>query len=58
MIYPATYPGAGVVPAEKEYLLWILDTQFGREYKEFIQRRTRLTLRFLFKYLLNRMVKK
>lgn len=58
MIYPATYPGAGEVPAEKEYLLWILDTQFGREYKEFIQRKTRLTIRFLLKYLLNRMVKK
>jgi hypothetical protein len=58
MIYPATYPGTGVAPAEKEYLLWILDTQYGREYKEFIQRKTKLTIRFLFKYILRKMLPK
>ena len=58
MISPATYPGAGTAPAEKHYLMWIMDTQYGREYQEYMQRKTRMTARFLFKYLLRKMVPK
>jgi hypothetical protein len=58
MIFPATYPGAGAAPAEKHYLMWIMDTQYGREYQEYMQQKTRMTARFLFKYLLRKMVPK
>jgi hypothetical protein len=58
MIYPATYPSQEGISVEKRYLLWILDTQYGREYVEYMENKTRLTLRFLLKHLLGKMVSK
>ncbi len=58
MIYPDTYPSREGIPVEKRYLLWILDTQYGKEYVEYMENKTRLTLRFLLKHLLGKMVPK
>jgi hypothetical protein len=55
MIYPATYPVEQGVKVEKEYLLWILDSQYGKEYLEYMEKKTRLTPLFLFKYLLRKL---
>jgi hypothetical protein len=55
LIYPATYPTSLGLTVEKQYLLWILDTQYGKEYME---KKTKLTLRFLFKHLLRKIMPK
>ena len=38
LIYPATYPS---VKVEKHYLLWILDTQYAKEYREYMDQKTK-----------------
>jgi hypothetical protein len=38
--------------------MWTMDTQYGREYQEYMQRKTRITVCFLLKYLLRKMVPK
>jgi hypothetical protein len=58
LIYPATYPTSLGLTVEKQYLLWILDTQYGKEYLEYMEKKTKLTLRFLFKHLLRKLVPK
>ena len=55
LIYPATYPS---VKVEKQYLLWILDTQYGKEYGEYMEQKTKLNLRFLIKHLFRKLVPK
>ena len=56
MIYPADYPTSQGLAVEKQYLLWILDTQYGKEYLEYMENKTRLTLRFLLKHLLRKLM--
>ncbi|MHB9097253.1 MAG: hypothetical protein ACYC5X_05460 [Syntrophales bacterium] len=58
LIYPADYPSQQGLIVEKQYLLWILDTQYGKEYLEYMEKKTKLTLRFLFKHLLRKFVPK
>ena len=55
LIYPATYPS---VKVEKHYLLWILDTQYAKEYREYMDQKTKINLRFLVKHLFRKMVPK
>jgi hypothetical protein len=55
LIYPATYPSEQGLKVDKQYLLWILDAQYGKDYLDYMEKKTKLTLRFLFKYLLNKM---
>jgi hypothetical protein len=58
LVYPATYPTGQGVLVDKKYLLWILDTQYGKEYLEYMEKKTKITLRFLFKHLLRKLVPK
>jgi hypothetical protein len=58
MIYPADYPTAQGLLVDKQYLLWILDTQYGKEYLEYMENKTKLTLRFLLKHLFRKFVPK
>ena len=55
LIYPATYPSAKV---EKQYLLWDLDTQYTKEFEEYMAQKTKINLRFLIKHLFRKMVPK
>ncbi len=55
LIYPATYPS---VKVEKQYLLWILDTQYGKEYGQYMEQKTKLNLGFILKYLFRKLVPK
>jgi hypothetical protein len=57
LIYPADYPATRAIHADKQYLLWILDTQYGREYLDYMEKKTKFTLRFLFKYLLRKVMR-
>jgi hypothetical protein len=58
MIYPDTYPSEQGIKVDKRYLLWILDTQYGKEYLEYMEKKTKLTLHFLVKYLLRKLAPK
>jgi hypothetical protein len=58
LIYPATYPSEQGLTVEKQYLLWILDTQYGKDYLEYMEKKTKITIHFLLKYLLRRIVPK
>ena len=58
MIYPASYPVEQGLKADKQYLLWILNAQNGKEYLEYMENKTKLTLRFMIKYLLRKLVRK
>jgi hypothetical protein len=58
LIYPASYPGEQGMKVDKQYLLWILDSQYGKEYLEYMENKTRRTLRFLLRYLLRKLVPK
>ena len=58
MIYPASYPVEQGLKVDKQYLLWILNAQNGKEYLEYMEKKTKLTPRFLIKYLLRKLVRK
>lgn len=44
MIYPASYLRRQGVPFEKEYLLWILDVQYGPEFISYMRKKFRMGL--------------
>lgn len=58
LIYPANYPSEQGLKVDKHYLLWILDTQYGKEYLDYMEEKTKITLRFLVKHLLRKIVPK
>jgi hypothetical protein len=58
LIYPPSYPGEHGMKVDKQYLLWILDSQFGKEYLEYMEKQTTLTIRFMIKHLLRKMTPK
>ncbi len=58
LVYPATYLDFHGVSWEKNYLLWIMDAQYGKEYVEYMQNKMKLKFQFLVKYLINKLIKK
>jgi hypothetical protein len=58
LLYPANYPADQGLKVDQHYLLWILDTQYGKEYLDYMEKKTKITLRFLLKHLLRKLVKK
>jgi hypothetical protein len=58
LFYPANYPSEQGLKVDKQYLLWILDTQYGKEYLDYMGNKTKITLRFLLKHLLRKLVRK
>ncbi len=58
LIYPAHYPSEQGLKVDKNYFLWILDTQYGKEYLEYMEKKTTITLQFLVKHLLRKIMPK
>jgi len=58
MIYPASYPDEKAIPVDKKYLLWIISTQYGKTLCEYLVKNTRMSMRFMFKHLLMKLVPK
>jgi hypothetical protein len=54
LIYPAGYPARQDMKVDKQYLLWIMATEHGKIYLEYMEKKTRMALRFLIKYLIKR----
>lgn len=58
MIYPASYASEKGIPVDKKYLLWIMSIEYGKTLREYLEKNTRMSLRFLFKHLLRKLVPK
>jgi hypothetical protein len=56
LIYPSHYPSEHGLKVDKNYLLWILDAQYGKEYLEYMEKKTTITIRFLIKHLLRKIM--
>ncbi len=58
LVYPHTYLENGSVPYEKQYYMWIMDTQYGADYLEYMKDRTKIKLRYALKFSIKRCLKK
>ena len=58
LVYPASYLEAKGVPFEKQYNLWIMDVNYGREYGEFMMASTKMKLKFLIRFFIKKFLKK
>ncbi|MCD6487339.1 MAG: PilZ domain-containing protein [Syntrophobacterales bacterium] len=58
LIYPHTYFEDNNVPYDKQYQLWIMDTQYGDHYLEYMRDKTRMKLQYIFKFLIGKYMKK
>jgi hypothetical protein len=55
LIYPAKYPAEQGLKVDRQYDLWIIDTQHGDVYIDYMDKKMKLTLKLLFKYLLKKL---
>jgi len=58
LIYPANYPSEQGLKVDRQYQLWIIDTQYAKEYLDYMEDKTKITLRFIINHLLRKMVPK
>ena len=58
LIYPHTYFEDNNVPYEKQYYMWIMDTQYGGHYLEYMKDKTRMKLQYIFKFLIGKYLRK
>jgi hypothetical protein len=58
LLYPASFPIEQGIKVDKQYLLWILDVQHGKQYLEYMGHKTRLTVGFIVKHLLKKLLPK
>jgi hypothetical protein len=56
LIYPANYPSEKGLKVDRQYQLWIIDAQYGKEYLDYMEKKTTINLRFLVKHLLRKIV--
>jgi hypothetical protein len=56
LIYPANYPSEKGLKVDRQYQLWIIDAQYGKEYLDYMEDKTKITLRFIVKHLLRKIV--
>lgn len=57
LIYPAAYLDFHGVSWEKQYLLWIMDVQYGKDYVEYMQNKMKMTFQFLVKYFFRKWIR-
>jgi len=58
LVYPASYLEAKSVPFEKQYNLWIMDVNYGREYGEFMMASTKVKFKYLIRFFIKKFLKK
>jgi hypothetical protein len=58
LLYPHTYLEDRGISYEKQYLLWILNTQYGNEYLDYMEENTKLKFRYILKYLIRKLLRK
>ena len=58
LVYPHTYLEESNVPYEKQYYMWIMDTQYGGRYLEYMKGKTKIKVRYVLKFFIKRLMKK
>ena len=58
LVYPHTYLEGIDVTYEKQYYMWIMDTQYGADYLEYMKDRTKIKLRYALKFFIKRCLKR
>jgi len=58
LVYPHTYLENGAVPYKKQYYMWIMDTQYGRHYLEYMKSKTKIRFRYALKFFVKRFLKR
>jgi len=58
LVYPESYLESKSVTVEKHYNLWIMDTNYGREYGEYMMASTKVKLKTLIHFLVKKYLKK
>ena len=58
LVYPHTYLEDSNVSYEKQYYMWIMDTQYGGNYLEYMKDKTKIKLRYAFKLFIKRYFKR
>jgi len=58
LVYPHTYLENNDVPYEKQYYMWIMDTQYGADYLEYMKNKTKIKLRYVLKFFIKKFFKK
>jgi hypothetical protein len=58
LVYPHTYLEEGNIPYDKQYYMWIMDTQYGGRYLEYMKGKTQIKLRYALKFFMKRLLKK
>jgi hypothetical protein len=58
LIYPTSYLEAKGIPSKKQYNLWIMDVNYGRELSEYMMANTKMSLKFLIHFLIRKYLKK
>ena len=58
LVYPHTYLENIGVPYEKQYYMWIMDTQYGRDYLAYMKNKTKIKLRYAFKFFIRKYLKR
>jgi len=58
LLYPHTYLEERGISYEKQYSLWILNTQYGNEYLDYMEKNTKIKFRYILKYFMRKLFKK
>lgn len=58
LIYPSNFPTEQGVKVDKQYLLWILDVQHGRQYLDYMEHKAKLNFGIVLRHLLQRFIPK
>jgi hypothetical protein len=54
LLYPHTYLEERGISYEKQYLMWILNTQYGNEYLDYMEKNTKIKFRYILKYFIRK----
>jgi hypothetical protein len=57
-VYPSSYLETKGFPSIKQYNLWILDVNHGREYGEYMMANTKMQLKFLIRFLIKKYLRR
>lgn len=57
LIYPSHYLETKGVSSEKQYNLWIMDIHYGREYGEYMMEKSKLRIKFLIRFWIQKFLK-
>ncbi|MBW2674406.1 MAG: PilZ domain-containing protein [Deltaproteobacteria bacterium] len=58
LVYPHTYMEDNGIPYEKQYIMFVMDMQHGKDFLDYLKGRLKAKIRFLIKFLIRKYLKK